>query len=95
VELELGCSNGCNGTAVITPGSGGGARPRAVAAAARRPVARIRFKVKAGPARTIRLKVSAKARRALKRAGGGRITITLKPKSGPAARTTLKLTLRR
>jgi hypothetical protein len=97
VEMELGCSNGCAGTAVITPGAGasGGAKPRAfMAAAARRAVAKIRFKVKAGPPRKVHLKLPAKARKALRKAGGGRLVLTLRPKKGgPTVRRTLALKL--
>ena len=89
VELELGCSGGCKGTAVIRAG---GTAPRAVAtAASRKVVGRIRFRVPAGAPRKVRLRLPAKARRALRRAGRATRTVTLRPQDGPAATRTLEL----
>jgi hypothetical protein len=99
VELELGCTNGCSGTAEIIPGAaagGGTATPRAFAAAKAKPVARIAFKVPAGKPRKIRLRLPAKARKALARARRGTVRVTLRPRrGGPVARRTLVLRRKR
>ena len=89
VSFRAGCSGGCTGTAVLTAGAG------ARAAAMRKPVATLRFKVPAGRVRTVRLTLPRKARSALRRAGRGTLAVTLKPKSGAAKRTKLALRLKR
>jgi hypothetical protein len=100
VELELGCTNGCSGTGEITPVAGGGAKPRAaggpvVFAAAKskaKPIARVKFTVPAGGPRKIRVKLSAKARAALKRVHRATMKVTLKAKKGgPTSTRTLVL----
>ena len=88
LRLEVGCSGGCTGTAVISPGAA--ATPRAYAAA-RKALAKLRFKVPAGKPRVVRIKLTPKARAALRRARKARVQITLKPKSGPTRKTTLRL----
>ena len=90
LRFKAGCTGGCTGTAVVTPGSG--AAPRAyAAAAARKALARLRFTVPAGRPRVVRLRLTPKARAALRRARRARVQITLKPKTGPARRATLLL----
>jgi hypothetical protein len=85
------CQTGCTGTAEILPG--GSRKPfSARAAAARKALAKLKFKVPAGKPREIRLKLPRKARAALKRARGASVKLTLKPKTG--ARKTLTLALK-
>jgi hypothetical protein len=99
VELELGCTNGCSGTAEIIPGAaadGGTAKPRAFTAAKGKPVARIAFRVPAGKPRKIRLRLPTKARKALAKARRGTVRVTLEPRrGGPIARRTLVLRRKR
>jgi hypothetical protein len=90
VSFRAGCTSGCAGTAVLTAGGGAGAR----AAAKRRPLATLRFRVPAGAPRTVTLKLPAKARKALRRAKRGTLAVTLRPKAGAAVRTTLPLRVR-
>ena len=59
------------------------ARRRSAYAAARKALAKLRFKVPAGKPRVIKLKLTPKARAALRRARKAKVQITLKPKSGP------------
>jgi hypothetical protein len=88
LELRVGCSGGCRGTAVV---STGGAAPRSGAPPARKVVGRVTFRVAAGKPRRVRLTLPAKARRALARAGRAWVTVTLEPKNGPKAARTLEL----
>lgn len=101
VEMELGCTGGCAGTGVITAGGGagggsvpggGGAKPRAFSAAdrARKVVARVKFTVPAGKPRKIRVRIPAKARRALARSSRATMKVTLKARrGGPTSTRTL------
>ena len=93
LRFKAGCSNGCTGTAVITP-AGSGPTPRAYAAA-RKALAKLRFKVPAGRPRVIKLKLSPRARAALRRARRANVQITLKPNSGPTRKVTLRLRRKR
>ena len=88
IQFKAGCSGGCTGTAVITPGSG--PTPKAYAAA-RKALAKLRFEIPAGKPRVIKLKLTPKARAALRRARNAKVHITLKPRSGPTRKVTLKL----
>jgi predicted flavoprotein YhiN len=94
VELELGCTGGCTGTAEIT--AGGSAAPRAVAtASARKVLAKLKFRVPAGKPRKIRIALPPKARKALAKARGAKVKVTLKAKNGPTRSRTLALRKRR
>ena len=88
IQFKAGCTAGCTGTAVITPGTG--PTPKAYAAA-RKALATLRFKVPAGKPRVIKLKLPPKARAALRRARRANVQITLKPKTGPTRKATLAL----
>ena len=88
------CQSGCTGTAEILPRAG--RKPlTARAAAARKALAKLKFKVRAGKPRQIRLKLPPKARAALKRIGGANVKITLRPKTGRPKTLTLALKPRR
>ena len=88
VSFRAGCATGCTGTAVLTT-------PAARAAAKRKPLATLRFRVAPGKARTVKLKLPRKARAAPRRAKRGTLAVTLKPKSGAAVRSKLALRLGR
>ena len=92
IQFKAGCTAGCTGTAVITPAAG--PTPKAYAAA-RKALAKLRFKVAAGKPRIIRLKLTPKARAALRRARNAKVHITLKPRSGPTRKVTLALRKKR
>ncbi len=93
VSFRAGCAGGCTGTATITAGAGARA---ARAAATRRPLATLRFRVAAGAPRTVRLRLPAKARAALRRTRRATLAIALRPFRGDAVRrTSLRLALPR
>ena len=77
------CPAGCKGVAVATP-----LARRARAAAAAKPLARTRFSAKPGARRTVTLRFGAKARRAIRRAGGVRIALSVTPAGGAPIRRT-------
>jgi hypothetical protein len=88
VSFTAACPAGCSGTAALTV-------PHAGASAAKaRPLATLRFTVKAGTHK-VRLRVPKKAARALRRARGGRLAITLKARGGTATHRTLKVRVAR
>ena len=97
VELELGCTAGCSGTGVISVGGAAGPRAIATASAAKRKVVgRVKFTVPAGKPRKIRVTLPPKVRKALRRASGARIKVTLKArKGGPTSTRTVALRKRR
>jgi hypothetical protein len=80
------CPTGCTGTAVATPLARG-----ARAAAARKALARTRFAAKPGRRTTVRLRFGARARRAVRRAGGVRIALSARPRGSAPARHTVTL----
>jgi hypothetical protein len=80
LRFVAGCQTGCKGVAVIT-------RPRS-----RRPLARVRFAVPAGRPREVRVRLPAKARRALARTRRAKVKLTLTPvRGGKAVSKTLAL----
>jgi hypothetical protein len=83
------CAAACTGTASVFP-AGAGAR----AAAKRKPLARTRFKLRAGATRAVRLKLSRKALRAARRARGLRIVVATRS-GGVTVTRTLKVAVRR
>ncbi|HEX5911081.1 MAG TPA: hypothetical protein VFY44_11350 [Thermoleophilaceae bacterium] len=87
VSLTASCPTGCAGTAALTVA---GAKASA-AGKARKPVATMRFRVKAGKPRLVKLRVPKKAARALRKAGKGKLAVTLRPKRGRAVRKTLSV----
>ena len=94
LEFEASCPTGCDGTAEILPGRPGGkATPRAYMAK-RKALAKLRFKVAAGPRQKVRLSLSKKARAAMRRAGGAKVRLTLVPKGGKPVTRTLALRVR-
>lgn len=78
------CPTGCQGTAVARPA---GARARAAGAA--KPLARTRFRAKPGVETVVALRLGARARRAVRRAGGVKITLDAAPKGGARVRRTV------
>ena len=83
------CRTGCSGTAVATPLS------RGARAAAAKALARARFTAKPGRSTTIRLRFGTKARRAIRRAGGIRVALSVRPNGGVPQRRTITLRIRR
>jgi hypothetical protein len=77
------CAVACTGTATAYPALG------SARAAASRPLARTRFTSKAGRRTTVVLRFRPKARRAIRRAGGVRVVLDVKPRAGgrPVRRT--------
>jgi hypothetical protein len=88
-SLRVLCPAGCTGTAVATPLS------RGARAAAARPLARARFTAKPGVKTTIRLRFGARARRAIRRAGGIQVALTARHSGAAAQRRTIALRVRR
>jgi hypothetical protein len=82
--VDVRCPAGCSGTVVAVP-LPGGRGVRAGAAAAARPLARVRFTASAGRRAVVRLRFDARAHRAVRRAGGARITVTVTPRGGRTA----------
>jgi hypothetical protein len=80
------CAAGCTGTVKAFAVGGGGA-PRAAAAA--KALASKRFTAPAGRATRVALRLSPRARRAVRRAGGVRLVVTTTPAGGgaPVSRT--------
>lgn len=91
VSLTASCPTGCAGTAALTVT---GAKASG-AAKARKPVATLRFKVKAGKPRLVKLRLPKKAARALRKAGKGKLAITLKPKRGRTVKKTVAVRVKR
>ncbi|HYI35239.1 MAG TPA: hypothetical protein VEX39_01430 [Thermoleophilaceae bacterium] len=87
VSLTASCPTGCAGTAALTVA---GAKASG-AAKARMPVATMRFKVKAGMPRLVKLRLPKKAARALRRARKGKLAVSLKPKRGRTVKKTLSV----
>jgi hypothetical protein len=86
------CPTSCSGTATFTSGGSGG-KARAAAAKA---LGTAKFTVKAGAKQqTVKVKLPAKARKALKRTKTLKMALVLKPKAGKAKRATLVLKLPR
>jgi len=84
VSFTASCPSGCAGSATLTVGGG------AKASAKRgKPAATLRFGVKAGKPRTVKLRMPKKAARALRRARTGRLAVTLKPRRGKSVTRTL------
>lgn len=81
VSFTASCPSGCAGTAGLSVG--------AAKASARKPAATMRFSVKAGKPRTVKLRLPKKAARALRRTGKGRLAVTLKPKKGKSVKRTI------
>jgi hypothetical protein len=81
-KLSLTCSVACSGTATAYPRQRG-------AAAAGRPLARVRFKGAARRPTTVVLRFGPSARRAIRRAGGVRLQLRVSPQAGgdPVRRT--------
>ena len=84
------CPAGCSGTATFTSG-----KARAAAKARAKTLGVATFKVKAGRKQTVKVKLPAKARSALKRARKAKMTVVLKAKGGVTRRATLTLKLPR
>jgi hypothetical protein len=76
------CGSGCSGTMKAFAAGGS---PRAVAAAARA-LATKRFTAKPGRPTKVTVRLSPRARRAVKRAGGVRLVLDLRPKGGKPVR---------
>jgi hypothetical protein len=81
--LAVTCPVACTGTATAYPAE------RGARGAARRPLARLRFKGAARRATTVVLRFRSSARRAIRRAGGVRIQLHVSPRTGgkPVRRT--------
>lgn len=88
--VPVGCAADCTGT--ITATAAGGAKARAAAA---RALARKTFTSKAGRTTRVTLRFKPKARRAIRRAGGVKLTVSAKAASGATDRRTLTLRLPR
>ncbi len=87
LSVPVSCATGCSGTATVTL-AGGGAR----AAAAGRPLARKQFTVAPGATKRIAITIPKRSRKAVKRAGGVRVTLAVTPTGG--TRTTKRLTVK-
>jgi hypothetical protein len=81
MSFTAGCATGCPGTATVT------VRGRRVAA--------LRFRVPAGPARTVRLRLPAAARRAVRRHRRATIAVVLRPRGAAPRRARLSAALPR
>ena len=88
--VPVGCAADCTGTVTATAAGGGKAR-----AAAARVLARKKFAARAGRTTRVTLRFKPAARRAIRRAGGVRITIKASAAGRPAKTRTLTLRLRR
>lgn len=97
LRFEASCPSGCDGTAEVLPGRMPlTAREVIATAAARKALAKLKFKVKPSTtAQKVKLKLPRKARAALRKAGGAKVKVTLKPKRGPAQVKTLTLRQKR
>jgi hypothetical protein len=91
VSTTVTCAAGCTGS---IKAFAGGAAPRAVAAAARKALASRRFVAAAGQATTVSLKLPARARRAVRRAGGVRLVVAMTPAGGAPVTKTVTAKLR-
>ena len=88
--LRVLCPTGCTGTAVATAARGAKAR----AAAKAKPLARTRFTAPAGRPATVTLRFGARARRAIRRAGGIKVALDVTPKGGARRRKTVAIAVR-
>ncbi|MDQ3740788.1 MAG: hypothetical protein M3389_07570 [Actinomycetota bacterium] len=87
LSVPVACAAGCTGTATVTL-AGGKARAAAV-----KPLARKAFTVAPGATKRIVVTIPKRARKAVKRAGGVKVTLAVTPTGG--TRTTKRLTVRR
>ena len=87
VTVPVTCPAGCAGTATVTR-----RRRRCRTAAKAKPLARKAFTVAPGATKRIRLTIPKKARKAVRRAGGVRVTLDVTPTGG--ARTTKRVTVK-
>jgi hypothetical protein len=88
-SFSVGCPSGCSGTGTVQAGAGGGAHASAVTRQ------RFRFTVAKGKTRRVSVKLTPAVRRAVRRATGATVKITVTPKGGKPLRKTLRLKLRR
>lgn len=88
LTVPVTCAAGCAGTATVTLPAGAKAR----AAAKAKPIAKTRFEVAPGATAKVRVKIPARARKAVRRAGAVKVTLAVTPTGG--ARQTKKLTVK-
>lgn len=91
-SFSVSCAAGCTGTASLTAGTG--AKASTAARKRPKPLARASFKLAKGQTKRVTLKLGAKARRAVKKAGGARVVVRTVA-GGKATTKTLKLRLPR